>query len=142
MIDRFREILNELSPLLHTSLYPDRRGACKIKFNNLLEVQIEFQPEKNRLLMASFICEVAPGKFRENVFKDALKINCPMPSHGTLSYCEKNNQLCLFQYIYLEYITGQKIFDLLQSFVQKGNTWRTAVASGHTATLVPFTPVK
>jgi hypothetical protein len=137
MIDRFQEVLNQLSLLLDTPLYPDKKGACKLKVNENLYVQIEFQPEKQRLLLMSFICEIPPGKFRENVFKHALKTHYPMPDGGILSYSEKNNQLCLFDFLSLEYISGQKILEALYPFITKAQTWRSSVESGQTAVLAP-----
>lgn len=137
MIDRFREILNQLSILLGTPLDPDRRGACKLNVHQTLHVQIEYQAEKNRLVFLSFICEVPPGRFRENVLKDALKSNHPRPKSGTLAFSEKKNELALFEFISLELITGQKLLEQLNAFIEKATLWQQAIGNANTSTLVP-----
>lgn len=136
-MDRFEEILSELGNLLGTTLHPDKRGACKLNVNDILHVQIEMQPEKERLLLACMICEIPPGKFRENILKDALRANWPFPVHGTLSYSEKNNKLCLFEFLSLENLSGQKLLDNLNAFIAKADSWRVGVEQGQTNTLIP-----
>lgn len=137
MIDRFQEILNELSLLLDTPLDPDRRGACRLNVHQTLHVQIECQAERNRLILMSFVCEIPPGKFRETVLKDALKSNYPRPKSGTLAFCEKKNELSLFEFISLEQLSGQKLQERLNAFIDKVTLWQQAVANANTATLVP-----
>lgn len=136
-MDRFEEILKELSAALGVTLHPDRRGACKLNINDVMRVQIEFQPDKEQILLACMICEVPPGKFRENILKDALRANWPYPGNGTLSYSEKNNNLCLFEYIPSVNISGPKLLDILNAFIAKADSWRTGVESGQTASLLP-----
>lgn len=136
-MDRFEEILHELGNLIGTPLHPDKRGACKLNVNDLLRVQIEYQPEKERFLLASMLCEVPAGKFRENILKDSLRANWPYPVNGTLSYSDKNNHLCLFEYLSSENMTGQKFFDALNAFIAKADSWRLAVQRGETSNLVP-----
>lgn len=136
-MDRFEEILNDLGQLLGAALHPDRKGACKLNVNDVLHVQIEWQQQKDRLLLGCMICEIPPGKFRENILKDAMKSNSPYPAHGTLCYSEKNNKLCIFEFISLENLTGQKLLDHLQAFIAKAESWRIGVEQGQTHTLVP-----
>lgn len=96
MIDRFPELLQELATELDIDLYPDKRGACKLVTEDGLHVQMEVDVRQESLLIASFICEIPPGKFRENILRDALKSNGPFPKNGTLAYSERNNKLTLF----------------------------------------------
>jgi hypothetical protein len=138
-MDRFVEILHELGNLLGTALHPDKHGVCKLNVNDLLHVQIEFQPERERLLLACMICEIPAGKFRENILKDSLRANWPYPLHGTLSYSEKNNHLCLFEYLSTENLTGQKLLDALNAFIAKADSWRLGVQQGDTNSLIPTT---
>lgn len=136
-MDRFEELLKELSVELNVSLHPDRRGACKLRINETLHVQLECDAPQENLLIATFICEIPPGKFRENILKDALKSNNgPFPVNGTLSYSERNNQLALFSLLRLSSLTGKFLADFLTAFVEKANHWRTGVETGNTASLV------
>ncbi|MBI3236722.1 MAG: CesT family type III secretion system chaperone [Chlamydiales bacterium] len=138
-MDRFREILNDLGDLLGLPLYPDRLGACKLNMEDKCHVQIEYQPHKQRLLLACMICEIPPGKFREKVLKDALKAN-GFHSPEVLCYSEKNNHLCLFEMVSLEYLNGQKLMDSINHFTEKAIAWRMGIETGRTDTLVSKKP--
>jgi hypothetical protein len=135
MTDRFEELLKELSALLGIPLHPDRKGACKLVFNETLHVQLECDAALENLLIAAFICDIPPGKFRENILKDALKANSPFPKVGTLAYSERNNKLTLFTSLRISNLTGHKLAETLSLFVEKANLWRTGVETGHTAQL-------
>ncbi len=136
MTDRFEELLKELSALLGISLHPDHKGACKLVFNETLHVQLECDAALENLLIATFICDIPPGKFRENILKDALKANSPFPKIGTLAYSDRNNKLTLFTSLRLSNLTGVKLAEILSLFVDKANQWRTGVETGHTAQLI------
>jgi hypothetical protein len=136
MIDRFEELLKELSVELGATLHPDRRGACKFKVNELIHIQLECDAHQENLLVAAFICDIPPGKFRENILKDALKSNGPFPKNGTLSFSERNNKLTLFSYLRLAPLTGRSLGEFLIKFIDKANNWRIGVETGHTAHLV------
>lgn len=135
-IDRFEELLTELGAELGVALHPDKRGACKLKINESLHVQLECDAGRENLLIASFICEIPPGKFRETILKDALKSNGPFPLNGTLSYSERNNQLVLFSSYQLSHLNGKTLADFLTAFIEKANNWRVGVETGNTAGLV------
>lgn len=135
-MDRFEELLKELSPELNLPLHPDRRGACKLKIDGVLEIQLECDAHQENLLIASFICDIPPGKFRENILKDALRANAPFPSNGTLAYSERNNKLTLFSFLRMETLTGKKLVEFLAVFLDKANNWRIGVETGHTAHLI------
>ncbi len=136
MIDRFEELLHELGPELGTTLHPDRKGACTLKINEIFHLQIECDAHQENLLVATFICDIPPGKYRENILKDALKANGPFPVSGTLAYSDRNNKLVLFSYFRLAGLTGKKLAEFLAAFVDKANQWRIGIETGHTSHLV------
>lgn len=136
MVDRFQELLNQLSVEIGLTLHPDKIGACTLKTREDFEVRLECDPRQENLLLAIFICEVPPGKFRENILKDALKSNAFFPQIGTLAYSDRNHQLTLFTFAPLPLLNGAKLAELLNAFIDKAYQWRTAVESGTTATLV------
>ena len=139
-MDRFEEILKTLSPLIGAPLHPDSRGACKLNIRNLLHVQLEFNPKEETILLATFLKEIPPGKFRENILKDALRANWPYPKNGTLCYCSENNQLTLFTYVSIIQLTAPHLFEILNAFIAKAESWKIVADTGNTATLIP--PVK
>jgi hypothetical protein len=136
MVDPFEALLNELSVELGVTLHLDRKGACKLKINEMFDVQLETDAHQENLLVASFICDAPPGKYRENILRDALKTNWPFPKNGTLAYSDRNNKLVLFSYFRLANLNGKKLAEFLSVFIDKANHWRTGVETGHTAHLV------
>ena len=137
MIDRFEELLRELGVEYGLTLHPDRRGACKLRINEVMSLQIEYNPDRIDLTVATFICEIPPGKFRENILKSALQSNHLAPDKAILSYCDKNNQLALFQVISMTTLTGKKLSELLSDFIKKAEEWRVAVETGNLTSLTP-----
>jgi hypothetical protein len=132
-MDRFEEFLKSFGQAINVPLHPDKHRACLLNINNVLRVQLEFDEQKDRILIATFITEVSAGKFRENILREALKANSIYPRIGTLAYSERNNQLSLFEYAYFPYITTEKMASLLSLFIQRADSWRTAIQSGHPA---------
>ncbi|MBS0604654.1 MAG: CesT family type III secretion system chaperone [Verrucomicrobia bacterium] len=137
MIDRFEDLLKELGTEYGVTLHPDRIGACKLNINDAFHIQLECDAHQENLLVATFICDIPPGKFRENILRDALKTNGPFPLNGTLAYSDKNNKLALFKYLRLSNLNGRNLADFLTGFVEKANNWRIGVETGNTAGLVP-----
>jgi len=135
MIDRFEELLKELGDQYSIALHPDKLGACKLHIDNTLHVQLECDAHQENLLLATFICDIPPGKFRENILKDGLQANSNRAHGSVLAYSDKNNQLTLFQYLRLADLNGQKLADSLATFVERANLWRTGVETGQTHNL-------
>ncbi len=129
-MDRFQALLNQISPLIHVPLYSDRKRAVRLTVNETLHIQIEDDEPKDRLLIATFISEIPAGKYRENLLKEGLKANVPYPRIGTFAYSERNNQLCLFEYLAYPNLTGEKVADRLASFIEKSLLWRKAIEGG------------
>jgi hypothetical protein len=132
-MDRFEEILKELGRIIDVPLHPDKNRLCKLNVSNALHVQIESDENKERILIASFICDIPAGKFRENILKDALKANYLYPRIGTLAYSERNNRLTLFEYAPYSNLNGEKFADILAQFIERANSWRIAIERGQTA---------
>ena len=132
-MERFDEFLKEVGTLLGVPLHPDKNRACKMSINNVLHIQIEEDATKEKLLIACFLCDIPPGKFRENILREALKSNDFYPRTGTLSYSERNNKLACFEFLSWHNLTAQKFLDFFAKFIEKADNWRVAVESGQTA---------
>ena len=137
MIDRFEEILRELGIEYAEPLHLDKHGACKLFINETLHVQLESRPEYDAIVAATFLGEITPGKFRENLLKAALKTNYLYPESAVLSYSERNNQLALFQFIPITSLTGKKLSDYLLGFAKKAGEWRSRLETGDLSNLAP-----
>lgn len=131
MIDPFEQILHSLGEQLGLPLHTDKNQACAIQIKHGLIVQLERDPGQERLLIASKIIEIPPGRFRENVLKEALKANAlPDPRIGIFAYIAKINQLVLYQYYPFDILTAQRMMGLLGPFIQTAESWRNAIAKG------------
>ena len=129
-MDRFHDILHQLGEIIHVPLYPDKHRACRLNINDLLHVQIDEDSNQERLLIAAFIGDVPPGKFRENLFRECLKANHVFPRFGTLGYSERNNKLTLFEYVALPQLNGEMLADILAKFIEKAESWRHGLQNG------------
>jgi hypothetical protein len=129
-MDRFAILLADLGTLIDVPLHPDHRRACTLLVNNQLHVQIKEEENKDRLLVATFVSEVPPGKFRENILKEALKENNLYPRLGTFSYSDRNNQLSFASYVSLAGLRGDNFADFLEKFFEKSFSWKVGIETG------------
>lgn len=129
-MDRFSQILYDLGLAIDTSLYVDPNGVCQLNYKDLLSVQLQYLEPKEQLLMAAFLCEVPPGKYREKLFSSCLVHNGEHPNVGTFGFSERNNQLTYFSFISAIELTGDKLLVRLDSFVENGLEWKDAVENG------------
>ena len=131
MQDKFEILLKELGKAIGIpSLHPDKNQLCKLNVNGVLHVQIEFDPRKERILIATLICDLPPGKFREKALKTALRANGDPYRLGTLAYSERAGKLALFEYLPLVELNGEKCAKFLAKFLEKADSWRLAIEQG------------
>src|SRR5690242_9542948 len=80
------------------------------------------------------LIEIPPGKFRENILKEALKANAlPDPRAAIFAYMAATNHLILFQKYPLEILTGERLAGLIGSFLETADRWKEAIASGQSS---------
>lgn len=137
-MERFYQLIEELGNILDLSLYVDSHQACQLVIEEKIAIQIELDPSGEKILLGSFLCEIPPGKFREEVLKQALMDNYSNPLEtGTLSYMEKTSKLALFSYIPFAELSAEKLSDFLATFIEKGLKWKEAVEKGETHPFIP-----
>ena len=130
-MDKFLLLLDDLGTLIGIPFHVNAKGLCQININNQLHVQISNESDKDRILVATFISDVPPGKFKENIFLEALKANQPFPRLGTFAYSEKNNQLAFFSHVYYRNLNGDTLADFLEKFIEKALSWKIGIETGH-----------
>src|SRR5262245_58766423 len=96
--DLFGALLQELGDSLEKAdLHPDRNNSCLIRMKGGQEIQFELDRSSQFLIVGADLGAVPPGKYRENLFREALKANdMPHPIHGILAYSKKTDHLVLF----------------------------------------------
>lgn len=131
MIDRFDELLKSVGKLFGMPLHTDRNHACAIQIRKGVIVQLQTDSAQEKLLIASKIAEITPGKFRENVLREALKANgMADPRVGVFAYLAATNHLVLFQRYPFDLLTGERLIALLGPFIEAAEAWNTAIAAG------------
>jgi hypothetical protein len=131
MTDPFETLVHQLGDALGVTLQVDRNHACAIRVHHQLTIQLQIDPEQEKLLIASLICELPPGKFRENVLSEALKANnLPDPRTGILGYLPMGNRLTLHQRYPFASLDGNKLALYVAGFIDYAELWRTAIERG------------
>jgi hypothetical protein len=129
-LDPFAILLADLGALIQVPLHPDHQRSCSLNINNELHMQLKEDESRDRILIAAFLAEIPPGKFRENIFRETLKENNLFPRIGTFGYSERNNQLAFFSHLYFQGLRGDTLADFLEVFLEKAFSWRTALQTG------------
>ena len=129
--DKFDNLIQELGAALKIKLKPDKNNACLLRFKNGMQIQLEADSRSEKLILASDLGQIPQGRYRENIFREALKANgLPPPRNGIFAYSKKNESLVLCDSIPLEELTGTKLADYIHSFIQKGELWKNAITRG------------
>lgn len=132
-MDRFQELLWDLGEIIEIPLYRDKNHACRILLDEKLAIHMEMSEDGHKLLVASFLSEIPPGRFRENVLKESLKANASYHLFGIFAYIEKINTLILHAYLPLEPLNGKKLSEFLEGFIAEAASWHDAISNGQVA---------
>ena len=133
MIDRFEEMLLGLSKVFDTPMQMDNMNCCSLVIDEKFSIQMELADNKKYLLIASFVSEIPPGKYRENILKFALIANNNKNQFGTFGYSEKVSKLLYFTYLYFEDLKVSDLADYLSLFIETASTWREAIETSNYA---------
>lgn len=132
VMDLFESLLQELGKAMNIEdLTPDANNTCLIRFKIGLDIQIEPMLKGDFLLVGCPIAVIPPGRFRENVFREALKSNgMPPPRHGVFGYSAQSDRLILFSLLSLRDLNGDKIAAFLGPFMEKALMWKQLIERG------------
>src|SRR5262245_28591576 len=127
--DTFSALLGELGTILKIRLNADQNNSCKIKYKSGLTLQIDFDAASDRVIFVSSLGTPGPGRYRENIFREALKANgLPPPKYGIFAYSKKQEALVLYDSLPMKELTGQKLADFLAPFCQRAEAWSSAIS--------------
>jgi hypothetical protein len=131
MLDRFAELIQNLSTVFQMPLHVDRHHACAIQVRRGLIVQLQSDAAQEKVLLTCKIIAIPPGKFRERVLREALKANGKAdPLVGILAYVRQTNHLFLFQRYPFDILNGERIAGLIGPFIDTAEQWRQAIEKG------------
>lgn len=126
----FEEYIQKLGQALGASLHAEKGYLCKLLIEGSLKVQIEHEIDQERILFASFLQELPPGKFREDILKEALKANDALDRLGIFAYSPKNNSLAYFLYL-SDKIQFEDFYKHFQEWLETAKTGKSAVETGN-----------
>ena len=129
----FEEIIENLGKELDIPLQTDNNNSCVIFVEEKISVQID--ENKSKILLATFVAALPPGKFRENVLKVALKANGIQKSIGVFAFHEKTTNLAMYSYIDKHDLTASILKDYLLAFVETSINWQEAIDNGNISLL-------
>jgi hypothetical protein len=134
MTDQFEELLQQLGKVFHLKLHVDKSHACSIRLHDQITIQLQLDISQEHLWIFSKLTEVPPGKFRENIFREALKANSlPDPRIGIFAYLANTNHLVLFQKYPIQILNGDRLAGLIGALLEMADSWMKAIASGQSA---------
>lgn len=130
--DFFGVFLKDLGAILGIpELQPDANNTCLIKFKENILVQMELDRHGQFFIVGTNLGEVPIGRYRENLFTEALKANgLPYPHYGTFAFSKQANQLILFKMFPQKDLNPTKVAEFIPPFVEKAKTWKEAIARG------------
>lgn len=128
----FDSLLQELGKAMDIpNLTADSNNSCLIAFESGIEVQVEPYERDDFLLLVIDLGNVPAGRYREDVFKEALKSNgLPSPRFGTFAYSEQSNNLLLFDMLSLRDLNGEKIASAIEPLIEKAQKWKESLERG------------
>lgn len=138
-MNKFETLIGELGHILNIPLEAEHGFLCKLNIKEKVHLQIEYDEASEKIILVCFVCEVPPGKFREQTLIAALKANHQDISLGSFSYVEGSQTLILQHYLPIS-VAAALLGTLLQQFTDKAIVWKEAIEQGNVSLLVPSAP--
>jgi hypothetical protein len=130
MTNPFEALIQQLGQFLRVPLHIDRYLACTLNIHQKFTVQLQMDSAHENVIVAAFICELPPGRFREDVLAEALKANnLPDPRIGILGFLLRTNHLTLHQFYPLASLDGERLSLFLANFIDYANLWQKAISN-------------
>ena len=134
--DVFGTLLDGLGTILKTRLSPDKNGDCRIRFPNEVIVTLEMERGGEHLIIVSELGVPPLGRYRENLFREALKANgLPPPRVAIFAYSKRKDALVLYARFPTLTLTAQMLADRLSSIQEQAEPWKTAITRGEIPSL-------
>lgn len=130
MLDSLLEDLGKILKIPH--LHSNARNTCAIRLRHRgPAVQIEMDREGLYLHIGSIVGTLSAGKYRENVFREALRANgLPPPRYGIFGFTGRGDRLVLFERLPIKDLTAREVADVVQPLTDKATEWAEALSKG------------
>lgn len=129
--DLFESLLQELGGILKMpNLKPDNNQSCLLKISETLHIQLELDKTGEWLILGANIGVVPQGRYRETIFREALKHNGQRTRLGDFAYSTRNDQLIFLLKLAAPQIQAQDLAETLKNFAVKARSWQEAITHG------------
>lgn len=137
--DMFGSLLEDLGKMIKIDqLEPDQHNSCLISFTNGVKVQLEIDHTRSLLIVGCDLGAIPPGRYRENLLREALKANgLPPPRNGNFAFSKKQDHLVMTEELPIKDINPDQIYQLLDPFLKKAKEWQEAITRGDVPTILP-----
>lgn len=132
VMDLFESLLQEFSKAVNIpNLKPDGNNSCLIALPKGPKIQLDIDSSNEFFLIGSELGFLPAGRYRENIFKEALRANSlPQPRYGDFAFSQKKETLVLTAKLHLRDLTGEKIAATFTPFAEKAQHWFEAIQKG------------
>lgn len=131
-MDRFETLLWDLGEITQLPLHQDKHRACTLLLEGKLKVQLQMEQSGKHLIACAFLGEIPPGRFREEVLKEALKVNHRFHPFGFFAFYEQKSQLVLHQLLLEEGLSAECCLQEIELLIEEADEWRLALEAGQT----------
>lgn len=128
--NQFGAIIQELGKTLGYDINRNIEDSCTLPLPNGINIQMEIDDRKNCFVLGTEIGSVSAGRYREDVFREALLYNGMEKRVGTFGYSEITNTLILFKELPLRELNGEKVAAVLKPLGEKASAWKKAITRG------------
>lgn len=128
----FESLLKELGEKMGVpNLESTRNNNVALTLKDKNEVVLQ-QHNTQPLLIISFeITEIPAGRYRDNIFREALKFNGLNQLHGGIfAYSKKSQKLFLFDMLPLSDISPDLVSSIILSLSEKVTLWKESLNRG------------
>ncbi len=121
----YEERIKDLGKLMGIPLISESKETCCIQFDeDKVTVQVDLDDSGERLLIGSVLGEISSGSYRNEIFKQALRVNgLSKAPRGILAYSDRLSSLILFDYLPFHSTDAQKLFNFIQLFHKHAEVW-------------------
>ncbi|MBA3238551.1 MAG: CesT family type III secretion system chaperone [Parachlamydiaceae bacterium] len=131
--------LGKSSVLSLGALHLNSQNTCLIRLASGLNLQFEMDKYEKNLIIGSVLGEVQRGKYRNDLFREALKANgLPPPRYGTLAFSSQTESLVLHDFLDMRDLRAEQLAEYLVPFLEKAKIWQEAIMGNNLPALTPM----
>lgn len=124
-------LLKELEPFFKCPLQSDQNNSCLIKMSTGIEIQIELDRYGDHVIIGTRLGVIPAGRYRELVFREALKSNYLHPSFtGVFAFSKRSGNLLFFTSSKFATLNQEKMVSVLTLFIARAQAWAQALGEG------------